>query len=89
MDPFAGRLMVVDVTTLVGLKLQFDSDGNNEHPAETVKLMPARPFCDVNVSTVDPVCPGALTLIAVGFAVTVNVGGGVTVSAIAGDVELE
>jgi hypothetical protein len=81
--------MVVDVTMLVGLKLQFDSDGNREHPAETVKLVPASPFWDVNVSTVDPVCPGALTLIAVGFAVTINVGGGFTISVMAGDVEPE
>jgi hypothetical protein len=67
-------VIVVDVTALVGLKLHDASEGKFVHPAVIVILVAANPFWDVNVSRVDPACPGALTVIAVGFAVTENVG---------------
>jgi hypothetical protein len=73
--PFAAMLIVV------GLKLQLDSDGNPEQSADVSVMLPLllNPFSAVNVSTVDPDCPGAMTGIVVGFAATVNVGVGVTV----------
>jgi hypothetical protein len=73
--PFAG--MVIEEP-----ELHVVSEGKPEHIGAIVTAPPLlNPFCAVNVSTVDPIPPGALTGIVVGFAITVNVGAGVTVSA--------
>jgi ABC-type sulfate transport system permease subunit len=73
--PFVARL-------ICPLMLQLVSNGKPEHVGATVTLpLLLNPFCAVNVRVVDPDCPGAATLTVVGFAVTVNVGAGVTLSA--------
>jgi hypothetical protein len=82
--PFVARLIVE------GLKLQLDSKGKAVHIDGVSVTLPLllNPFSAVNVSVVDPDWPGAFTLIVVGFAVTVNVGAGFTVSVIAVEAEL-
>ncbi len=72
-----GTVVVEDVrVTLAGLKLQLLFGGKFEHiDAESV-AEPVKPFCATNVRVVDPDRPGLATLIAIGFAVIVNVGGG-------------
>ena len=74
--------MVVDEVkaTVDGLKLQLLSDGKFEHMEDERVAEPVRPFCAVKVSMVDPDWPGLVTLMVIGFAVIVNVGGAVTVS---------
>ena len=84
--PFAGKLIVVVETTPAELKLHEASDGKPAQFAETFMLVPDSPFCEVNVNVVDPLCPGALTLIFVGFAATLKLGAGVTVSVMAVEV---
>ena len=66
--------------TVDGLKLQLLSDGKLEHIEGVRAAEPVKPFCAVNVSVVDPDCPGALTLTTIGLALIVNVGVPVTVS---------
>ena len=72
-EPFAG--IVTEAP-----ELQLDSDGRPVHVGATVTApLLVNPFCDVNVSVVEPDCPGAVTGTVVGFAEIVNVGVGVTV----------
>ena len=80
---------MVELVTLVELKLRFDALGRPLNVAVTVRLAPARPSMDVNVKVVDPVCPCA-TLMFVGFAVTEKVCTPLpVVMTIAGEVEPE
>jgi hypothetical protein len=58
--------------TVEGLKLQLLSVGSPLHIDDVSVALPLNPFCDVNISVVDPDCPGAGILIVVGLAVTVN-----------------
>jgi hypothetical protein len=75
--PFAG--IVIDVPELHEV-----SDGNPAHVGVTVTApLLLNPPAAVNVSVVDPVCPGAVTGIVVGLALSENVGGEVIVSVIA------
>ena len=60
-----------------GLKLQFDSGGKPEHIDGVRRAEPLKPLSEANFRIVDPDCPGGVMLIVVGFAVTVNVGGGI------------
>jgi len=72
-----GTVVVEDVkVTLPGLKLQLLFAGRFEHIDGESVAEPVNPFCAANVRVVDPDCPGLATLIAIGFAVIVNVGGG-------------
>jgi hypothetical protein len=72
-----GTVVVEDVkVTLAGLKLQLLFTGRFEHIDGESVAEPVKPFCAANVRVVDPDCPGLATLILVGFAVIVNVGGG-------------
>jgi len=61
-------------------------DASNGKPLHTGVIVTGplllKPFMAVNVSVVVPGAPGAFTEIVVGFAVTVKVGGAVTVSGI-------
>ena len=68
--------------TVAGLKLQLLSGGKFKHMDGESVAEPVRPFCSVNVSTVDPDWPGLATFSVIGLAVIVNVGGGTTVSVI-------
>ena len=67
---------MVAIVIVGGLKLQLLSDGKPLHIAGESVTLPAllNPFWAVKVSVVDPDCPGAATLIVVGFAATVKVG---------------
>ena len=67
--PFAARVIVA------GLKLQLDSLGMLEQSAGESVTAPLllKPFSAVNVSVVEPDCPGAVTGMVAGFAATVNV----------------
>lgn len=67
--PFAVRVIVE------GLKLQVDSEGMSEQSDEESVTDPLllKPFAAVNVSVVEPDCPGAAMVMVVGFAVNVNV----------------
>jgi hypothetical protein len=64
--PFAAKLIVE------GLKLHVDSAGRPEQFADAKLTEPLKLFSDVNVSVVDPDCPGALIVIVVGLAASVN-----------------
>ncbi len=62
-------------------ELQRDPFGRPEQTGVMVTApLLVKPFCDVNVNVVEPVCPGLGTGTVVGLAVTVNVGAGFTVS---------
>jgi len=78
------ELMVTDCP-----ELQFASEGK---PVQFGVIMTApllvNPFCDTNVSCVDPDCPGAETVTVVGFAEIEKPGGPVTVTVRGADVEL-
>lgn len=75
--------------TDVGLKLQVVSDGRPLKSEELSGIEPVNPFCEVNVSVAEPLCPGAATVMVVGFAETLKLGTAATVSEIADDVEPE
>jgi hypothetical protein len=63
------------------IEMQLDSLGRPEHMGVIVTLpLLANPFSPVIVSIVVPDCPGAEILMVVGFATTVNVGAGFTVT---------
>jgi len=80
--------MVVELVTLVELKLRFDALGKPLNVAVTCRV-PVRPSMDVNVKTVGPVAPWT-TLMFVGFAVTEKVCTPLPeVMTIAGEVEPE
>ena len=79
--PFVGRVIEAP-------ELHVVSEGKPEHVGVIVTAPPLlNPFCAVKVRVVDPMAPGALTGIVVGFAEIVNVGAGLTVSVIAAEVE--
>jgi hypothetical protein len=79
--PFAGIVITNEGVQVV-------SDGRAPYTGVTVAApLLLKPFIAVNVSVVDPNWPGAVTGMVVGLAVTVNVGGGFTVSVMALDVE--
>jgi hypothetical protein len=72
-----GTVVVDDVnSTLAALKLQALSNGKPEQIDGESVPKPVNPFCAANVRVVDPDFPGLATLIVVGFAFIVNVGGG-------------
>src|SRR5215470_9902111 len=74
-------VVVEDVKlTVEGLKLQLLCGGRLEHIEGDRAAEPVNPLWAVNVSVVDPDCPGLPTLSAIGLALIVNVAGGVTVS---------
>jgi len=58
--------------TVEGLKLQTLSEGRCEHKLGVSAVEPAKPFCAVNVSIVDPDWPGLVITMVVGFAAIAN-----------------
>ena len=64
--PFAAKL------TVAGLKLQLDCAGKPEQFADERVTEPLKLLDEVNVSVVEPDCPGAGIVIVVGFAISVN-----------------
>ena len=64
-----GTLGVDEVNVRVGeLKEQLLFGGRNEQFAGERLAVPVKPFCAVNVRTVDPDCPGLAIIMAVGLA---------------------
>jgi ribosomal protein L24 len=68
-----GTVVVEGVNvTVVGLKAQLLSGGRFEHMDGERVVEPVKPLDAVNVSVVDPDCPGFATVIVVGLAVIAN-----------------
>lgn len=86
----AAVVLIVNVTgtvvvdelnaTVDGLKLQVLCGGRFVHMDGMSVADPVMPFCAVNVSVVEPDCPGLVTVIAGELSVIVNVGAAVTIS---------
>lgn len=71
--------------TVAGLKLQLLSGGKFEHIDGESVAEPVNPPCPLNVSIVEPDCPGVDTVIVDGFAVSVKAEFTATVSVTAAD----
>lgn len=70
-----GTDVVVDVkVTVAGLKLQLLSGGRLKQSDAHSVADPVKSSCEVNVSGVEPDCPGLATVMVVGLAVIVNDG---------------
>ena len=68
-----GTVVIDDVkATVEGLKLQALSEGRCEHKLGVSAVEPAKPFCAVNVSIVEPDWPGLVITMVVGFAAIAN-----------------
>jgi hypothetical protein len=69
-----GTVVIAEVNvTVLGLKLQMLFGGSDEHMEAERVAEPVKPFCELNVSAVDPDWPGLEIVITGWFAVIVNV----------------
>ena len=92
--PLAACVLTVNVTatavthapkaTVEGLNVQVLSEGKLVQRLDVSAAEPVKPLCAVNVSVVDPDCPGLVTKIVVGFAAIANAA---TFTEIADDVD--